>query len=127
MCRYPLDILKAVVNPYAGLPSKLKWDLKLADITEACEMLMEPRRQYEDKIRRRAEQLDARDQWNAPRPAPRKTAAEILAMFEEVGFEFGSQKKRITVSPEEFMSKYSISRAEFDALDPLDKYSEQRS
>src|SRR5262245_53631239 len=48
MCRYPLDILKAVVDPHAGLPSKLKWDLKLADITEACEILMEPRRQYED-------------------------------------------------------------------------------
>jgi hypothetical protein len=47
MCQYPLDILRAVVDPRAGIPSKLKWDLKLPDITEACEMLMEPRRKYE--------------------------------------------------------------------------------
>jgi hypothetical protein len=31
---------------------------------------------------------------------------------------FGSQKKRITVNPEEFMQRYGISRAEFDALAP---------
>jgi hypothetical protein len=123
MCNYPVDILKAVSDPAGGLPARLKWFPTLAELKEACEMLMEPRRQYEDKIRRRAERLDARDEWNS-RPTPRKTAAEILAMFEEVGLEFGSQKKRIIVSPEEFMSNYSISRAEFDALDPLDKYSE---
>jgi hypothetical protein len=125
MCNYPVDILKAVSDPAGGLPAKLKWFPTLAELKEACEMLMEPRRQYEDKLRRRAEQLDARDEWNAPRPTPRKTAAEILAMFEEVGFEFGSQKERITVSPEEFMSQYGISRAQFDALDPLDKYTKR--
>ena len=75
------------------------------------------RRQYEDKLKRRAEQLDARDEWLKPRTEPRKTAAEILRSFEEVGFQFGSQKKRrITVSPEEFTQRYGISRAEFDAL-----------
>jgi hypothetical protein len=63
MCNYPLDILRAVTNPAAGLPAKLKWFPSLAELKEACEMLMEPRRQYEDKLRRRAEQLDARDEW----------------------------------------------------------------
>jgi hypothetical protein len=61
MCKYPVDILKAVTDSAAGLPAKLKWFPSLAELKEACEMLMEPRRQYEDKIRRRAEQLDARD------------------------------------------------------------------
>lgn len=118
MCNYPVDILKAVTDPAAGLPATLKWVPSLAELKEALETLMEPRRQYEDKLKRRAEQLDARDTWNAPRTGTRKTAAEILKSFEEGGFVFGSQKKRITVSPEEFMQRYGISRAEFDALGP---------
>jgi|RhiMetdeSRZDD1v2_1073273.scaffolds.fasta_scaffold212366_2 hypothetical protein len=116
MCNYPVDILKAVTNPGAGLPAKLKWFPSLAELKEALETLMEPRRQYEDKLQRRAEQLNARDEWLKPPTGPRKTAAEILRSFEEAGFKFGSQKKRITVRPEEFMQRYGISRAEFDAL-----------
>jgi hypothetical protein len=118
MCNYPVDILKAVTDPAAGLPAKLKWFPSLAELKKALEILMESRRQYEDKLKRRAEQLDARDEWQKTRTGPRKTAAEILRMFEEGGFKFGCQKKRITVSPEEFMQRYGISRAEFDALGP---------
>jgi hypothetical protein len=112
----PGRYFEAVANPGAGLPAKLKWFPSLAELKEALETLMEPRRQYEDKLQRRAEQLNARDEWLKPPTGPRKTAAEILRSFEEAGFKFGSQKKRITFRPEEFMQRYGISRAEFDAL-----------
>ena len=97
MCNYPVDILKAVTDPGAGLPAKLKWFPSLAELKEACEMLMEFRRQYEDKLKRRAEQLDARDEWLKPRTEPRKTAAEILRSFEEVGF--SSEARRSVALP----------------------------
>jgi hypothetical protein len=119
MGNYPVEILKAVTDPTAGLPAKLKWFPSLAELKGALETLMEPRRQYEDKLRRRAEQLDARDEWNAPRPVTRKSAPEILAMFEEVGFEFNGRSKRTTVSPEEFQQRYGISQQDFDALPSL--------
>ena len=41
MCNYPVDILKAVTDPGAGLPAKLKWFPSLAELKEACEMLMD--------------------------------------------------------------------------------------
>jgi hypothetical protein len=113
---YSREIVDYVTDPRTGLPSRNKFLPSVAEVREACEMLTEPRRQHEDKLKRRAEQLDARDEWLKPPTGPRKTAAEILRMFEEGGFKFGSQKKRITVSPEEFMQRYGISRAEFDAL-----------
>jgi hypothetical protein len=119
MCNYPVDILKAVTDPAAGLPATLKWFPSLAELKEALETSMEPRRQYEDKLKRRAEQLDARDEWLKGRTGPRKTAAEILRSFEEAGFVFGSQKKRITVSRDEFLNRYGISEREFDALPSL--------
>jgi hypothetical protein len=59
-------------------------------------MLMEPLRQYEDKLRRRAEQLDARDEWIKPRTGSRKSAEEILKGYEEVGFRFARRRNRIS-------------------------------
>ena len=116
---YSRDIVDFVTDPRTGLPSRNKFLPSVAEVREACEMLMGPRRQYEDKLKRRAEQLDARDEWNKPRTGPRKTADEILKSFEEVGFEFGSSKKRIKVSPEEFQQRYGISQQDFNELPSL--------
>ena len=79
MCKFPVDILKAVTDPAAGLPAKLKWFPSLAELKDACEMLMEPRRQYEDKLKRRAEQLAARDAWQAPRTEPTQDGSRNTA------------------------------------------------
>jgi hypothetical protein len=111
---YPQDIVDYVTDPRTGLPSRNKFLPTVAEVREACEMLMEPRRQHEDKLKRRAEQLDARDEWLKPPTGPRKTAAEILKGFEEAAFVFGSQKKRITVSRDKFVRRYGISERDFD-------------
>lgn len=119
LVRYPRSVAIKCAHPIDGVVRQTKFLPTPSDVIDWCEAEARPLREAVDRENRIERQLDARDEWNAPRPTPRKTAAEILAMFEEVGFEFGSQKKRITVSPEEFVSQYGISRAQFDALDPL--------
>jgi hypothetical protein len=47
---------------------------------------------------------------------PTQDGSAILRSFEQAGFVFGSQKKRITVRRDEFVRRYGISEREFDAL-----------
>jgi hypothetical protein len=120
LARYPKSVALKCAHPIDGVARHTKFLPTPSDVIDWCEAEARPLREAVDREQRIQCQLDVRDEWNAPRPATRKTAAEILATFEEIGFKFGSQKKRVTVSPEQFMAKYGLSRAEFDALRPLD-------
>lgn len=59
---YPIAIIRQVVDPRTGLPSKFKWLPAIAEVKEACETEMEPIRrqrardaQIERQLAERAE------------------------------------------------------------------------
>ena len=120
LVRYPRSVAIKCAHPIDGLVRRTKFLPTPSDVIDWCEAAARPLRESADRENRVEQQLKARDAWNAPRTEPRKTAAEILLSFEEVGFEFGSRKKRITVSRDEFVRRYGLTQQEFDALPSLD-------
>ena len=119
LVRYPRSIAIRCAHPIDGVVRHTKFLPTPSDVIEWCEAESRPLREAADRENRVEQQLNARDEWLRPRTGPRKTAAEILQSFEDAGFEFAGRKKRITVSPDEFMERYGISEQAFDALPPL--------
>jgi hypothetical protein len=116
LVRYPRSVAIKCAHPIDGVVRQTKFLPTPSDVIDWCEAAAVPLREAADRENRIEQQLRARDEWNAPRIGPRKTAAEILRMFEEVGFEFGGRKKRTTISRDEFVRRYGISEQAFDAL-----------
>ena len=119
LTRYPRSVAIKCAHPIDGVVRHTKFLPTPSDVIEWCEAESRPLREAADRENRVERQLNARDEWLRPRTGPRKTAAEILQSFEDAGFEFAGRKKRITVSPDEFMERYGISEQAFDALPPL--------
>jgi hypothetical protein len=67
---YPEDIVRRVTAPRDGLPGKLKWLPTVAEVRDACEQQMEPRRREAARAARQAP-LDDVDR------SGRKTLAEL--------------------------------------------------
>jgi hypothetical protein len=119
LVRYPRSVAIKCAHPIDGVVRQTKFLPTPSDIIDWCEAAALPLREAADRENRIEQQLKARDEWNAPRTGPRKTAAEILKSFEDAGFEFAGRKKRITVSRDEFVRRYGISERDFDALPSL--------
>lgn len=74
LMRYPESIAIAVTEPATGIPSRLKWLPAIAEIVEACEMLMEPILRQLEREKTAEEQ---RKLLAGPPPAPRLSAEEV--------------------------------------------------
>lgn len=60
---YPLDVVRRVVDPRTGLPSKCKWLPMIAEIKDACEEQMEPRRRMQVRQRQFDQQMAEREEF----------------------------------------------------------------
>lgn len=105
---YPLDVVREVVDPRRGLPSKSKWLPTVFEIKEACEAVMAPRRREADRLAREEER-----KRTLPPPVDRTnrpTYAELRDRCHAVGLMIGDRKKPVAgVSPAKIQAKYNIS------------------
>ncbi|QPF81654.1 hypothetical protein IC762_17665 [Bradyrhizobium genosp. L] len=68
LARYPEDVIQAVTHPATGLVSRLKFLPAVAEVREACEDLMQPRREREAYEKRVAKQIAERTQLEERKP-----------------------------------------------------------
>lgn len=123
---YPLEVVRDVVDPRCGLPSRVKWLPTIAEIKEECEELDGRRRrlqEWQERASRRQEEPKALD---APPPAPRKTYEEIQAEFAAVGIFIGNQPKRSSETAETVRAKFNLTQEQWDALPNLPERKQQR-
>lgn len=89
LAAYPLEVMMAVVDPNSGLPGKIKWLPKIAEVKAECELHMEPLRRQAERDKRVAEQQAEaaereRELAQGPKADPPQgrvvTYAEALAM-----------------------------------------------
>lgn len=75
---YPEDVVRRVTAPGTGLASRLKWVPSIAEVRDACEAEMEPRRREAARTARLAipDEVDR---------SPRKSLAELQAECERRG------------------------------------------
>jgi len=114
--RYPFWVVKKVVNPATGIPSKIKYLPLPAQIIEACEAELGPvvrQRGREDAIRR---QLSEREEIEAEKMVPpSQTYEEFLAEMAARGMPIGP--RRASMSPNEnrkVFEKYGITQEMLD-------------
>lgn len=107
---YPLSIVRRVVDPRFGLPSKSKWLPTIAELKAALEDEMGPIRREE--ARRSIPQLEPPiDRSNRP------TYEELQAQCWEVGLKIGQSRRGLErLSAHDFCQKFNISREQFDAI-----------
>ena len=113
---YPLDIIRAVVDPRSGLPSRSKWLPTVAEIKEACETLHRPRRDAIDREARERRQLAERDTLaiDGPREA-RPSYQDLVDRCAADGLHIGPRAKA-AVSAEAVRDKLGLSKEQWDAI-----------
>ena len=88
---YPVAVVRRVVDPRHGIPSRSKWLPTIAELKEACELEMAPIRREQERERRRADTqraLAAPEEERARRPSyaelQRRCAADGLVIGPKV-------------------------------------------
>lgn len=119
LVRYPRSVATRCAHPIDGVVRLTKFLPTPSDVIDWCDAEARPLREAADRECRIERQLNARDEWNAPRIGTHPSADEILRRFEAAGLDFKGRPKRTTVSPEEFQQRYGISQQDFDALPSL--------
>jgi len=61
LARYPEDVMTSVTHPVTGLPSKTGWLPTIKEVTDACNVAVEPIRQHEARLKRIKEQMEMRE------------------------------------------------------------------
>lgn len=114
---YPLDVIRAVVDPRTGIPSKSKWLPTVAEIKEACEAIEGPRRAAARRERAEQAQLDERMLLEAPR-AERPTYDELKARCAAEGLIIGGRgMARVpAVDVAAFQEAHGITKEQWDAI-----------
>jgi hypothetical protein len=63
LARYPEDIIRHVTHPAEGLPIRCQFLPTIADVYQACEERIRPRREAEARRKRVEKQLAERAAW----------------------------------------------------------------
>lgn len=110
---YPLDVVRDVVDPRTGLPAHSKWLPTVAEIKDACEARMRPRRLLDAG---RA-QLEERRQLALTDGRPKKTYTELMEECAARGLPVVQQSMGLSGKEvAEFRAQHGISQAEWDAI-----------
>lgn len=117
---YPEDIVRSVVDPREGLPSKVQWLPTVKEIRAACNEIHLPRQRLQEMQERVAEQIAERERIESVRAVRKETWAETKADLERRGFNFG-HKKRPEITGDELMRKHGVSQEQWDAIPDLPK------
>lgn len=117
---YPESIIREVVDPRVGLPSKVQWLPTPKEVKEACDSLHRHARWLQERDEAIAAQLAERRRIEEVRqlPARRETWEETKADLERRGFTFG-RKKKPDFPVDEFLTKHGVSRQQWDAIPDL--------
>jgi len=113
---YPEHVVRDVVDPRKGLPSKVQWLPTPKEVKDACEEIYGPIRRYnvmQDGIQRQLEERARIEE--ARRNAPKETWEETKADLARRGFNFGD-KKPVIQTADEIMHKYRVSKEQWDAI-----------
>lgn len=113
MSAYSEDILIRITDPLTGLPSKLEWLPKPAEVLKACEEIEGPRRRAREWEQRAQEQLAER---KALEGGPRKIPQHMLDELAANGLLAGHEKQYHGETPGKVMAKYGLSQTQWDAL-----------
>lgn len=112
MSAYPEDVLRAIVDPLNGLPSKLEWLPKPAEVKSACEEIEGPRRRAREWEARTQEQLVERAEFErGGRKIPQRIMDELAAR----GLTKEARLKD-SETPGKVMAKLGLTQAQWDAL-----------
>jgi hypothetical protein len=80
---YSADVIRRVVDPRSGLPSRLKWLPTIAEIKEACDAEMAPIRREQDRRRRLEQTRKALGPPLSDREPRGQTLAEMRLTIDE--------------------------------------------
>jgi hypothetical protein len=87
LTHYPEDVVKAVIDPFSGLPSRSKWVPQIPEIREACDGINAAARRREEQATRIKAQFAERERMEALEPSERRRAfikremAKVNAVF----------------------------------------------
>lgn len=123
LSRYPVETMRYVVDPYYGVPGKIKWLPKISEIKEACEEHLEATAREVKRLRDLDEQqkrpLMIEDQRERP------TYDELKRRCWDAGLKIGP-KPRDPHSIAPTLEKYGVTQDAFDAIPDLPKDFELR-
>jgi hypothetical protein len=114
MSDYPEDVLRSITDPRTGIPSRLEWLPKPAEVKAACEEIEGPRRRIREWNKRAEQQLAERAELEG---APRKVPQHIMDELAAHGLT-KQARLRDMETPGKVMAKYGLTQEQWDALPP---------
>lgn len=118
---FPIDIVRQVVDPRTGIPSRVKWLPSPSEVMEACRKIEEERKavsyaqQWEARSR---EQLREREELERVE-RPKQSYAEFLAEMAERGLPINDRHRRHFETTDSVKVKLGISDEQWDSLPDL--------
>jgi hypothetical protein len=120
LARYPDDIVRAVTDPFNGLPSEGDWLPTIREVREACERRMAPI--YREQKRAQIAQ-EARRMIEAPRD-PEEIRERAVGRWERLRADISGKTKRTTAEEEALAAKQLSELYQTTRKEPLPKISE---
>jgi hypothetical protein len=96
---YSLDVVRRVVDPRSGMPSRLQWLPTVAEVKRACEEIDGPMRRAREWDRRAKEQIAERETLFLEDGRARKTHAQVMAALAAAGLREGVSKEQWDAIP----------------------------
>jgi len=112
---YPLDVVRRVVDPVTGLPSRSNWLPTVREIMSACEEIHGFNRRAAEREKLAQEQLAERARLDAERRA-RPTYEALVARCAKSGLDIGPKHRAGPLDQDAVRLKYGLSQAEWDAI-----------
>lgn len=104
--------MRAVSDPYSGLPSKVEWLPKPKEVKDACEEMVGVERRALEWEQRAQKQLTERAEIEA---GPRKIPQWMMDQLAECGLT-NDHKQRHGETPDKVMARLGLTQAQWDAL-----------
>lgn len=113
--QYPIEVVRGVCDPVAGIPATNKFAPNLAELRIALDVLDAPRKRRQERELLEREQLSERRQIAIADQRPRKTYEQLQAELAAAGIFIG-KKNNEPVKVDEFCQKHGLSKEQWDAI-----------
>lgn len=116
LSRYPVEIVKAVVDPCSGIPSQIKWLPSIQEIKAACEDEKARTAVWRDVWTERSREQLAERKRLAPPSERRQTFAEIKAEMAGRGVHLSGPRVYDGPTADEVRTRFNVSQEQWDAI-----------
>lgn len=114
---YPLDVIRAVIDPLTGIPGRQNWLPTPHEVKAACDEIWLPRQRKEAQQQQIRAQLAERARIENAAKKRRMTYDELIEMCAKDGVFIGSARdRRISDDAATVKARFGISDEQWDAI-----------